>query len=73
MFVSIAPALIMGLVSTTSTPFLAVAVLVFMGSFVSSSRMNVTLSLVKTEEPAWMAWAPIVATVLLNILDTTAR
>lgn len=56
--------LIMGLALTTSTPSLAVAVLVFTGHSVSTSRMSVILSPVRTEAPALMAWVPTAAPAL---------
>lgn len=54
----------MGLALTTSTPSLAVAVLVFTGHSVSTSRMSVILSPVRTEAPALMAWEPTAAPAL---------
>lgn len=57
----------------TSTPSLAIAVLVFTGSSVSTSRMSATLSPVRMEEPALTAWAPIVAPAPWDSVDRIAR
>lgn len=56
-----------------STPSLAVAVLVFTGHSVSSSRMSATLSPVRMEAPVLMAWAPTAAPAPLDTMDRTAR
>lgn len=48
----------------TSTPSLADAVLVFTGRSVSTRKMSVTLSPVRMEAPALMAWAPTAAPAL---------
>lgn len=57
----------------TSTPSLAAAVLVFMGRFVSTSRMSATLSPVRMEGPALMAWELIAAPALWDTMDRTVR
>lgn len=54
----------------TSTAFLAIAILDFMGNSAKKSKMNVTLNRVKMEAPALMAWAP---TAALAQQDTMAR
>lgn len=57
----------------TSTPFLAVAILDFMGHSVKMSKMNATLNRVKMEAPALTAWAPTAALAQQDTMDRTVR
>lgn len=56
-----------------STPFRVVAVLVFTGHSVSSSRMSATLSPVRMEAPALTAWTPTAVPAPWDTMDRTAR
>lgn len=56
-----------------STPSLAFAVLDFLGSSASTSKMSVTLNPVKTEARARTAWAPTAALAQQDTMDRTVR